>query len=241
MVYYRKAKKEGNEYKTLIEHQRLLHYEDLLIRKIDKLEERYKAGVDSNKILFFISLLISVLGYSNDVIGIKIIKNIPNYKEVMLRSIFLLSTIMWLRSLIKFFKFNKRIRVYNMKTEYGQDMLFYKYIVEKVKEDEDLYKKLNNSVDKSSNFNTKIFEYYWVLNNKDKIVFSKSDLKFFIYEYVSKLDKNICNELHNYLYEVIISRHIIRGDLRKDNIKDEFTFTINKNNLISIQFLPTQK
>lgn len=243
MSMYRKRKiNEKNKYNNLfIEHQRFLHYEELLIRKIEKIEEKYESRLDSNKMLFYISILIPILGYTNDVIGMKIIMNIPNYKEIIVNIVLLLPSTALLISVLKVKKSMKRLNIYAMKSEYSQNIVFYKYLIEKIKEDRNLYKRINDLVNRDSGFNTKIFEYYLKLNTKDKIVFEKSDLENFIYEYLKGLDKNILGEIDNYLCEIIISRHMINGHLRKGDRAEKFIFSIDRRNALSISTLSNEK
>lgn len=230
-----------SDFRLLFEQQRLIHYENLLLRKIEKIEERNESRLDNNKILLYISLLIPIMGYTGDVIGMKMIRYIPNYKSIIFNTVLALPSIILLCSTFKFMKLKKRIKIYNMKCEAGQNIVFSKYIIKRIKENKDLFKRINGSINNSSDFNRKLIEYYFELNNKDKIVFYDTDLKNFIYEYLRELDENICGDIYSYLCEVIISRHIIDGSLRKGNNEHELVFTINRSNSSFIQIYSTEK
>ncbi|NFI67251.1 hypothetical protein FC922_10620, partial [Clostridium botulinum] len=79
----KKSLNENLNYNLLIEYEKLFHYEDLLIRKLDQLKLNYDTKISSSKIFGIISVFIAVLGYTNEVIGIKMIKSINNYKEIL--------------------------------------------------------------------------------------------------------------------------------------------------------------
>ncbi|MDU4320141.1 MAG: hypothetical protein E7I47_12615 [Clostridium sp.] len=243
MTYYRKrkGKQECKDLNLLIQYERLFHYENLLIKKIDKLEERYESKIDSNKVISIISLLITILGYTNDVVGMKMIQNIPNYKEVIFIIIYFLPHVMLFRSVIKLSRFKKKFEIYNMKDEYGQKTIFSKYIVSKINENRELNRKINDTINSTEEINKNLFKYYNIFKNQDKIIFYKSDLKRYINDYLIKLDKNISYDISHYLCEIIILRYLIDGQIAIGKVKEQLEFTIDENNVMEIKFMSSRQ
>ncbi|NFJ20471.1 hypothetical protein FC897_14215, partial [Clostridium botulinum] len=119
----KKSLNENLNYNLLIEYEKLFHYEDLLIRKLDQLKLNYDTKISSSKIFGIISVFIAVLGYTNEVIGIKMIKSINNYKEILYCIILLIPSILSMSYLLKFKKVMKSFKIDFLKEEHSQQKI----------------------------------------------------------------------------------------------------------------------
>lgn len=236
MLYRRKRKPTNKEldYSIIIEYKKLFHYEDLLIRKIDKIQMEYKAKFSKSKIYTLISFFIPVLGYTNDVLAIRILNSIPSIKNIILTIALFVPSIL---SIYGVYKFKRAIECLNIeftKQEVKQRTLFFEYIIEKAKQQKTLDENIND-IDYDFKFKySEIMEYYFS-GNKTKIIFSKSDLQYYINNYLEKINKGIDDyDISTFLSEIIVARGLIKCKIKRSIYDDEFEYIIDKNNIMEI-------
>ncbi|HCO74989.1 MAG TPA: hypothetical protein DIT16_09070 [Clostridium sp.] len=229
----RKYEKERNDFTILIEYQKLLHYDDLLRRKIDKMNLLDNNKFNNSKLITIFSFFITIMGFTSDGIGIKILKTIPGWKDILLIIILVTPSIL---SLIHIFKIKKSIKdldIEFMKRETEQEKILFKYIVEKVKKERELGLLSNNLDYDFKNNYQEIVEYYF-LGNSTKVILNKCDLEYFIYKYNEKNNNIIDDDISVFLSEIIISRGLIENKIKRNMCSDEFEYIIDKANIMHI-------
>lgn len=233
MSYYRERqlKKKTNQYDLLIEQQRLFHYENILIEKIEKIREKYELKVSNSKTVGYIAYLLPFLGFTADSYLTRIFKSLPNYKEIfigILILVYLIPSIIILKRTLNLKRFINLEDIYYANNYITQDRIFKKFILDKMKFNEEFKSRIEND---NISYNDKL-EYYFRDDNKDEITFYKSDLKLFIFWYFHDLDKNISSDISRYVSEIIISRYVIESKINKAAIKEKFKFVIDRNNIL---------
>ncbi|HIG0358264.1 TPA: hypothetical protein ACX96U_003639 [Clostridium sporogenes] len=222
----KKSLNENLNYNLLIEYEKLFHYEDLLIRKLDQLKLNYDTKISSSKIFGIISVFIAVLGYTNEVIGIKMIKSINNYKEILYCIILLIPSILSMSYLLKFKKVMKSFKIDFLKEEHSQQKNFFKFIIKKA---EMLYRDVEVPSNNNLEYQKLLIKY--CLDNKIKIIFDKSDLQYYIDDYLKSFNKDMDRDISIFLSEIILSRCLINKNIKGTIYNDEFQYSINETNM----------
>lgn len=236
MSYRRKRKSTNKEldYNLIIEYENLFHYEDLLIRRIDKIKTEYETKFGNSKIYTLISFFIPVLGYTNDVLGIRILSSIPSIKNIILYIALSAPGILSLYTAYRFKRLKESLDIEWNKYELAQMKIFFEYIIEKAKKQNILDGNTNYiDYDFKSKYDELVEHYF--SGNKTQIMISKSDLKYYINDYLRKINKNIGNyEISTFLSEIIISRGLIKNKIKKSIYDDKFEYIIDKTNILEI-------
>lgn len=227
----RKLKKETNQYDLLIEQQRLFHYENILIAKIEKIREKYELKVSNSKTVGYIAYVLPFLGFTEDSYLTRIFKSLPYYKEIfigILILVYLIPSIIILRRTLNLKRFINLEDIYYANNYSTQDSIFKKFILNKIKFNEEFKSRVENV---NISYDDKL-QHYFKDDNKDEITFCKSELEFFIFYYFYNLDKNISGEISRCLSEIIISRYVIESKINKTDIKEKYKFIIDRNNIL---------
>jgi|GEM_PF-3309040 len=233
---YRKKRflREKLYYNRIIEYKKLFHYENLLISEIDKIESEYNGKINkftiSGVIIGITSFIIPILGYTNDVIGMKIFRDIFSNNKDFIEYVLLLSPVVvscistfYIVYKVKKIKESiKSIKLKFIKSEFNQTKIFLRYISKKANE--------QNVLNES---NSEILKYY-SSGNKTKITFLKSDLDNYIYKYFKENNKNVDSyNISKFLSEIIISRGLIENEIKRS--KDgTYKYIIGKTNIIKL-------
>lgn len=196
--------------KEEIYNAQLIHYENLLIKKLDEIATTYK----KRRIIKILSpiggLCITILGWSNDNIGPKALEYLMKFFGLNLDSngisymiyitinICLLITSVY--SVFKAKQIKKGITVEFLKEPLNQYKLLTKYILNKYKD------KLPYKADKKE-----FFKYYSIDKKITKIQFCKSDFRNYLATYLDRFNTHY--DISRYLAEVIILRRLIEKQM----------------------------
>lgn len=222
------------DYKMLINYETLYHYERLLFNKIDEFVVQYNKKYDDSKLIGIISILIAIIGISSEGIGIKILMSIPSWKEIIAIGLLMVIPTYQLFVLRKVKKSIKSLDVEFMKSEFNQEKIFFKFIIDRLS----LQVKLGlckNGLDYDFRTNYYDIAQYYYSGNSTSVIFRKFDLEKYIYNYF-KANNNIWDQdISYFLSEVIISKELIYKKVSESQKRDEYRFVINQENIMKIQ------
>ncbi|MGN2338084.1 hypothetical protein ACTFIN_08145 [Clostridium cagae] len=211
----------------IVNNQRLIHFESLLITKLDFIKSDYNKKISLFSLSAIFTFLLTVFGFSSDSIGINLIMKISIFKNINVgviisNFILLLTPIFLLIYTIKLFRIKKSLDLEFLKNPHSQEKLLAKFIIDK--HEKQLLVNVNDSF--------KFLDYY--RNNETSIKFFKDDFTNYIYEYLEKnFQGKIDIDVSRYLSEVIILRNLLEVRINKlDNSNNYFEIIISKKNII---------
>lgn len=192
--------------KEEIYYLQLMHYESILIKKLDEISNNYKKRTIIKILSPAIGSIISILGWTFDNIGVKTLNYIMKYFGINLDAagvsniVYLAINISLLMpSLYAMFRaqqIKKGITIEFLKEPLNQNKLLTKYIIDK---HSDKLPNISNEKD--------FLKYYNVDLKNTEIHLNKSDFRYYLHEYLDKFHADF--DVSRYLAEVIISRRII--------------------------------
>lgn len=222
------------DYNMLINYETLYHYENLLFSKIDEFVAQYNKKYDNSKLTGIISILVSIIAISNDAIGIKILMSIQGWTKIVSMGVFMAIPTYELFVLRKIKKTIKSLDVEFMKSEFSQEKLFFRFIINQLR----LQAKrglCKNKLDYDFETNYYDIAQYYYSGNYTSVIFRKFDLERYIYDHLKKNNNIFDEDISRFLSEVIIAKQLIYKKILKSNKMHEYKFVINKENIMKIQ------
>lgn len=192
--------------KEEIYNAQFIHYENILIKKLDEIATTYKKRAIIKILSPVVGFFITILGWTNDNIGIKALNYVMNsfganldatkisYVIYIAINISLLLTSLY--SVFRVKQIQKGITIEFLKEPLNQYKLLTKYIINK---------HLDKLPCKTSEPN--FIKYYMSGNNRTLIQFCKSDFRHYLNKYLEKFDADF--DISRYLAEVIILRRLM--------------------------------
>lgn len=215
----------SNSVDFIVNNQNLIHFENLLVTRLNAIKLEYNGKKYKLSLSTAITIMLTILGFSSDTIGIKLINSLHTNIGTAVESLVLvLVPIVLLVNTIRIYKIVQSLNLEFLKDPLSQEKLLYKFILQKhAKELE---------VDPN---NIEFLHYYY--NNKSYIKFLKYDFNSYVNEYLEKKFGNIIDiDIGRYLSEIIILRKLLKGEINKFKNDDEsLKIIISKSNIVQIQ------
>lgn len=213
----------------IVNNQRLIHFENLLITKIDTIKSDYDKKIVTFSLSAIFTFLLTVFGFSSDTIGIKLIRTTEIFKNINIVSnlIFLLVPILLLINTIKLNRTKKSLDLEFLKNPHSQDKLLARFILDEY--EKEIPVDVNDSI--------KFLKYYY--KNDTSIKFLKNDFKEYIYKYLQQnFGGKIDSDISRYLSETIILRNLLEDKINKlQNSNEDFETIISKSNVALFQLV----
>lgn len=212
-------------------NQQLIHFEQLLINKLNNIELKYDKKISIIIITTTITLISWILSLSSDSIVIKILTYLLDKQEIkisLFRMIYILPYILLIFVqiflLFRLVRLKRGIKVKLLKEPYTQSQIFWEFIYIECQK----YLPCNpEELD---------FHEYYLKGNKTEIIFSDIELMNFISKKYNKvIDNDI--EIERYLLEVIILRQLLSKNIIECCLNRQYKLKIYANNYIHLTLI----